>query len=180
MPRTATINVPRRWGKGAPKKTGLSDRIIEIHQEYPHWTTQEIADVLEEEGQPTTASSVARFLRIAGLSSSRGRRRAEYELDDELQEQICELYEEGLSIRKVARAVGVGYVSVKHVLLFHGIKIRGKAKITEEHLDRARMLLEWREGGYSLQECGVDLGLTKQGAHRFEQRAREWEDLGML
>lgn len=170
----------QKWGKGAPKKTRLIDKVVAAHKVHPHWTTQEIADELTKQGQRTTASSVARFLRLVDLSSPRGRRKAEYGLSRELQEEICGAYETGLSIRKVARQLEVGYTSVKNVLLFHGIQIRGRPKITEEALERARCILEWREDGYTFEECGEDLGITRQGAHRFEQRAREWEKQGLL
>lgn len=170
----------RKWGKGAPKKVKLSDRALVAHKAYPHQSTKEIADTLTKQGHKTTASSVARFLRRAGQSSPRGRRRAEHSLDEKVQDHICKAYESGLSIRHLAGLLRVGYTSVRSVLLYNGIEIRGRPKITEDALERARCILEWRAEGFTLEECGKDLGLTRQGAHRFERRAKEWEKKGML
>lgn len=169
----------RRWPFGTPEP--LKEKVFELHLDNPRWTIRRIAEKVGLNG-----TTVSKILKERGVTFSRGRRGPEVEVPDTVQERIIRLYDDkGYSINDVAKALAetahsLSYAQVRRILMYNDIEIRGTTVVTEEMLERAALILEWREQGYSLKECGEDLQMTRQGAHRVERKALELKERGLI
>lgn len=81
------------------------------------------------------------------------------------------LYEQGLQIDQVARALGVGTTAARQIIVAGGGSIRpvGRPRDPERH----RQVLALREEGKTFTEIGVLLGISRQ---RVEQIAKQSGD----
>lgn len=76
-------------------------------------------------------------------------------MEEELKERIKKMYEDGKTIREIAKELNISYAKVRKILISEGVKLRGRLR--QELVNK---IIELAKQGYSANRISKEMGLN--------------------